>query len=285
MPYPEITAELRALGPVIEVPRTTELYQALHPATPPSDVTIERDIAYGPHKRHRLDVFRGAPAGKDRPAVVFIHGGGFRFGAKQLPGLPFHDNVGIWAARNGLVGVTISYRLAPEVTYPAGAEDMARVVEYLRANAQHHGIDPQRIFLWGHSAGGAHVADYIATVAAPRIAGVILTSGIYEKSGPASPWSDYYGTDATRYAALSPLPALAAMDLPLLVTWAEIDRPDFVADAARLLQARRAAGRTVAQLCAPGHSHISEIYAVGTADSSVSGPVLEFILSASGASP
>jgi acetyl esterase/lipase len=285
-PYPDIAAEIRAIGPQIEVARTALLYRTLHPASPPTQVTITRDLRYGPHERHVLDVFmaRDATRNAARAVIVFVHGGGFRGGAKQLPDQPFYDNVGIWAARAGLVGVTLNYRLAPEFGYPAGAEDMERAVAQISALASDCGGDPQRIFLWGHSAGAAHVADYIVTRPQPRLAGAILTSGIYDKTGgsPDSPWSTYYGTDTGRYATLSALPGLVATKLPLLVTWAELDRTDFIADGKALVAARTLAGRPVVALEVPDHSHISEIYAVGTADTSLSGPVLDFIDKVSG---
>ncbi len=288
-PYPDIATEIRAIGPQIEVPRTTLLYRTLHPASPPTQVTITRDLRYGPHERHVLDVFMASegPRTAARAIVVFVHGGGFRGGAKQLPGLPFYDNVGIWAARNGLVGVTLNYRLAPEFAYPAGADDMERAIAQISALASDCGGDPQRIFFWGHSAGAAHVADYIVTRPQPRLAGAILTSGIYDKTGgsPDSPWSTYYGTDTGRYAALSSLPGLIATSVPLLVTWAELDRTDFIADGKALVAARTRAGKPVASLQVAGHSHISEIYAVGTADTSLTGPVLDFIDKTSGEMP
>jgi triacylglycerol lipase len=78
-------------------------------------------------------------------------------------------------------------------------------------------------------------------------------------------------------AAPSSLPGLLGTPVPLLVTWAELDRADFIADGEALVHARASAGRPVASLQVPGHSHISEIYAIGTADTSLSGPVLDFI--------
>ncbi len=123
------------------------------------------------------------------------------------------------------------------------------------------------------------MADYIVSRPGAPLAGAILTSGIYDKSGgaPDSPWSIYYGADRARYGELSSLPGLATTSVPLLVTWAELDRADFIADAQALVQARERAGRPVGALRLPGHSHISEIYAIGTADTSLSAPVFDFI--------
>jgi acetyl esterase/lipase len=285
-PYPDIAAEIRAIGPQIEVPRTTQLYRTLHPVNPPTPVLITRDLRYGPHERHVLDVFTAREADRSvaRPIVVFVHGGGFRGGAKQLPNQPFYDNIGIWAARNGLVGVTISYRLAPQFGYPAGAQDVERATAQVQALARDCGGDPQQLFLWGHSAGAAHIADYIAMKPAVPVAGAILTSGIYDKSsgGPDSPWNVYYGPDNSRPAAISSLPGLAATAVPLLVTWAELDRADFITDAQALVRVRQHAGRQVATAQLADHSHISEICAVGTADTSLSAAVQDFIRTTGG---
>ncbi len=161
--YPEISAEIRAVGPQIEVARTAQLYAPLHSNSPPAHVAITRDLRYGPHERQVLDVFteRDAPRSPLRPIVVFVHGGGFVGGAKQVPDRPVHDNIGIWAARAGLVGVTMNYRLAPQFGYPAGVEDLELAVAQVRALARDCGGDAQQLFLWGHSAGAAHVADFI----------------------------------------------------------------------------------------------------------------------------
>lgn len=286
LPYPDIAEQIREIGAVIEVPRTTQLYRTLHPATPPASIQITRDIHYGPHERHVLDVFQQRDSGTatPRPIVMFVHGGGFRLGAKQLPDQPFYDNVGIWAARAGLVGVTLSYRLAPEFTYPSGIEDMERAVTQVAALATDCGGDPQRIYMWGHSAGAAHIADYIVSRDNPRLAGAILLSGIYDKGSgtPDSPWSVYYGSDASRYAAMSSLPGLARTNLPLLVCWGELDRPDFISDGTTLVAARSAAGKPTTALELATHSHISEICAVGTADTSLTDAVLAFIGKTSG---
>jgi len=65
--------------------------------------------------------------------------------------------------------------------------------------------------------------------------------------------------------------------VPLLVTDAELDPDNFQMQADELAKARKAAGHPVQRLHVPGHSHLSEAYAIGTADDSVSGPVLKFI--------
>jgi len=279
---PQIAAALREIGPKIDGARTGPLYAPLFPKEPYEGVRLVRDLAYGPHERHRLDLFvsPGKPAvtkGKGMPIVVFVHGGGFSRGAKHSDGSPFYDNIGLWAAGQGMLGITVNYRLSPQFPYPAGVEDLTRVVAWIKAHAREQGGDPARIYLWGHSAGGAHVADYLVRVKKPAVAGAVLTSGIYTLGNTVSVWKDYYGEDVSRYAARESLPLLAKSKVPLLVTGAELDPPNFVADTNELVWARKASGMPTQSVVLPGHSHISETYAVGTADVSLSAPVLQFI--------
>jgi triacylglycerol lipase len=177
------------------------------------------------------------------------------------------------------VGVTLNYRLAPQFPDPAGAEDMARAVTWLRGQLRAWGGDPARIYLWGHSAGAAHVADYLVRTPRAPVAGAILTSGIYELGDSVSIWKDYYGDDVAQYRERSSLQRLIDLPLPLLVNGAELDAPNFLPDTQRLIEGRKTAGKPTMALQLPNHSHLSETYAIGTADESLSGPVLQFIQS------
>ena len=274
-----IAAALREIGPRIDGAKTLPLYAPLQPREPYAGVTVRRDAAYGPHERHRVNVFTGNEGRRDKPVLVFIHGGGFRGGAKSAPDSPFYDNIGVWAAGQGWVGITINYRLAPQFQYPAGIEDLTRLVDWLKANVADYGGDPQQIILWGHSAGGAHVGDYLAHTASPGVAGAVLMSGIYTLGNTVSVWKDYYGDDVSQYPARESLPLLARSPVPLLITHAELDPENFVSDAQALVRARAATGLPFQQLRASGHSHISESYSVGSGDETVTAPIIAFVRS------
>jgi acetyl esterase/lipase len=105
--------------------------------------------------RHRLDVFvpKERKAAK-LPAIVFIHGGAWLGGDKaggtaQL--MPF-------VRAGNYVGVTVGYRLSPEAIWPAQIHDVKAAIRFVRANAAKYHIDPDRIAVWGASAGGHLVA-------------------------------------------------------------------------------------------------------------------------------
>jgi acetyl esterase/lipase len=278
----EIATVIRGIGPKVEAARTGKLYEPLQQHEPYTDAVVTRDVAYGPAPRNTADIFIPLQHGPRKPVVVFIYGGGFAGGAKHMPGSPFYDNIGRWAAAHNLVGVTANYRLAPQSQFPAGVEDVTALVGWLKAHIAEYGGDPQHIFLWGHSSGGAHVADYLAHSAVthqdPQVAGAILMSAaVYDLGHDVSIWKAYYGDDVSKYATESALPGLVRSRTPLLVTDAELDPPNFQEQADELAAARQRAGHPVQRLHVPGHSHLSEAYAIGTADESVSGPVLKFI--------
>jgi triacylglycerol lipase len=278
---PDLVVALREIGPVIDGKRTSALYTPLQHTEPYENVSLTRDIAYGPHERHVLDVFVAPDKAPGKPVVVFIHGGGFAAGSKHAPNSPFYDNVGLWAASHGLVGVTINYRLAPQFQFPSGIEDLRRVVDWLHAHIAEYGGDAQKIFLWGHSAGAAHTGDYLADAARsgkePGIAGAILVSGFYDLGDTVSVWKAYYGEDVSKYKERSSLPGLAKSTVPLFVVDAGLDPEVFRPESDKLALARAKAGHPVQRLHLPDHSHLSEMYAVNTSDVSLSDPVLEFI--------
>ncbi|HEV2702735.1 MAG TPA: nuclear transport factor 2 family protein [Steroidobacteraceae bacterium] len=277
-----IATALRNIGPKVDGPRTAKLYEPLQQREPYTDAVVTRDVSYGPAPLNTADIFIPLHHGPRKPVLVFVYGGGFGGGAKHTPGSPFYDNIGRWAAAHNLVGVTVNYRLAPQSQWPSGVEDLAALVHWLKGHISEYGGDPQHIFLWGHSSGGAHVADYLAHSARthqdPQVAGAILMSAaVYDLGHEVSIWKAYYGEDVSKYASESALPGLLLSHTPLLVTDAELDPPNFQQQADELTAAFAKAGHPVQRLHVPGHSHLSEAYAIGTADESVSGPVLRFI--------
>lgn len=148
------------------------------------DQQIERDLAYGSHERHRLDLFR--PAGAGWPLMVFVHGGSWKAGDKELKVGSFdpYQNIGRFYAARGVGVAVINYRLQPAASWRDQVEDVALATAWLADNVAARGGDPHRIFLAGHSA-GSQLISYVA--AAPpwlapklgnaRICGVIPVSG------------------------------------------------------------------------------------------------------------
>src|SRR5207244_4077627 len=91
------------------------------------------------------------------PAIVYLHGGGWRRGDKR-------QQTGVPLASRGYVVASINYRLSQEAIFPAQIEDCKAAVRFLRANAAKYSIDPDHIGSWGDSAGG-HLSALLAASA------------------------------------------------------------------------------------------------------------------------
>jgi acetyl esterase/lipase len=126
----DIERKLSELGAVINPPETAKLYGPLQPKEPYQGIKVARDLKFGTDERHQLDVFvPEAPAANPRAVLIFVHGGGFTGGNRRSPTAPaFYDNIMLFAARNGMVGVNATYRLAPQHPWPAAAEDVGAAV-------------------------------------------------------------------------------------------------------------------------------------------------------------
>jgi acetyl esterase/lipase len=124
-------------------------------------VAVDRDVVYttaGPDEQ-KLDIYHPTSSSTPRPAVVFLHGGGWSAGGKRS-----FQRQAAYLAAQGYVCASINYRLSQEAPYPAALYDAKAAVRWMRANAQKYGIDPSRIAASGGSAGG-QLAALIGTTA------------------------------------------------------------------------------------------------------------------------
>lgn len=269
-----------------------------------SGLQVARDLAYGPHERQRVDVFvsETTRAQGSADVVLFVHGGAFLRGSKSFNGL-IYDNVSRWFARRGCVALNVEYRLAPAAPYPAGAEDVAAALAWVQAHIGAYGGNPQRVFLVGHSAGGTHVATYLCDPlfagqqrsASPErepgracVAGAVLISArlmadVLPDNPNAPGVHAYFGDDAARYGARSPLTHAARWDVPLMVVIAEYENPHLDAYGAaffqRVLEERqRAEGkpRAVRFLQMLRHNHTSVVAHFDSGETLLGEAMLDF---------
>ena len=126
----------------------------------PDNVELKTDIAYRPdHKRQTLDLMLPKEKSEQpRPALVIIHGGGWRGGDK---GGGMWRSLPLQYASKGYVCISVNYRLTPDgVDIFDCVEDCRCAVRWLRANAKKYNVDPKRIGAFGNSA-GAHLVSLI----------------------------------------------------------------------------------------------------------------------------
>lgn len=127
----------------------------------PDGVTFEKGIEFAnPDNQHlQVDLARPKEGSGPFPAVVCIHGGGFRAGTREG-----YDKLCLTLAQRGYVAITVTYRLAPAYPFPAAVQDCKAAVRWLRANAAKYHVDPARVGVTGGSAGG-HLAQFLGVTA------------------------------------------------------------------------------------------------------------------------
>ncbi len=267
------------------------IYDSVHATLPAGGIRCHADIAYGPYARHRLDLYLPADvaANDARPVIVFVHGGAFLRGDKDASP-HIYANVPRWCARQGYVGVNVEYRLAPDAPYPAGAEDVAAALAWLRMHVRGYGGDPRRIVLVGHSAGGSHVASCLSDPVCGEngegvAAAVLVSARLQADTLPDNPNANgvaaYYGSDPALQAARAPMPFAGRLRVPLMVAFAQFENPylDLYAlqYAARV---REAQGRSPRVVQVAHHNHTSIVAHLGTDDTAFSQILGEFLRTA-----
>lgn len=119
----------------------------------PQGTTVLRDVPYVKDggKSQSMDIAIPPNPTKPLPLIICVHGGGWQAGDKA-------PNPGAGFVRFGYVVASINYRLTQEAKWPAQIYDCKAAVRFLRAHAEEYKIDPDRVGVWGASAGGHLVA-------------------------------------------------------------------------------------------------------------------------------
>ncbi|MCK4966529.1 alpha/beta hydrolase [bacterium] len=117
------------------------------------------DVVYGKggDKDLKLDLFLPENSKRSHIGIIFIHGGGWSNLSKE-----YLKEWGYYFANRGYVSVSIDYRLSDEAKFPAAIEDCKCAVRWMRASAPKYGIDPDKIAVFGESAGG-HLTALLGT--------------------------------------------------------------------------------------------------------------------------
>jgi acetyl esterase/lipase len=159
-----------------------DIHVTIPPKTLPPTISIVQGIPYAgtSDTEQTLDLY--TPAAVNFPTVVFIHGGSWTNGSKEM-----YAGVGTYFQARGIGCAVINYRLSPKVVHPAHTQDAAAAVAWIHDNIATYGGNPKKVFLTGHSAGG-HIASLVATdekflapynLTPKDISGVVSISGIY----------------------------------------------------------------------------------------------------------
>ena len=207
---PQVEAEIRKLGPVVEPGCTAKLMRPLFAKNDyntywPADaampnksvklypgVTLMRDVSYGPEAKDVLDVFVPEKGPSNRTVLIYIPGGaGNKIEQQAVEGNLFYDNIGKWAVDNGMVGITI------QRGGTAAGQNIALAVDWVKANIAKYKGNPDSIFLWAHSAGNGPLGQYIGR---PDLYGLGVKGAIFMSGNPPNPTPPAAGSGGGRGA-------------------------------------------------------------------------------------
>jgi hypothetical protein len=156
----DIAAKLVDMGRNVCPADTAKLYRQFQPTAPYPGVKVERDVHYGPGDREILDVFAPEKGGGNRPVLIYVAGGAGNK-IEQVPdGEAFYDNIMLWALKNGMTGVNVQ-RGGTGANWDDPAKQIAKMIEWVHTNIPKYKGNPNRVFIWSHSAGNPPVGTYL----------------------------------------------------------------------------------------------------------------------------
>jgi arylformamidase len=224
--------------------------RALHPRL---------DLAYGPHPRHRLDLFPCASATSAAPIAVFFHGGFWRARDKAD-----YSYVAKGLGSLGCIVAVANYPLCPAASLDEIVSSVRAAVRWLIDHAVEFGGDPKRLYVAGHSA-GAHLAamcmcgDGSSALELPagRIKGALLTSGLYELEPARLCFANAdIRLDPDQVRRLSPVRLRpVALSGPVLVAYGTAETEEFPWQANAFVDALKRFGADARLLSVEGADH------------------------------
>jgi len=214
------------------------------------------DLAYGDSEGETLDLFPDPARAAPTPLLAFIHGGYWQAldkGDFSYLAPPFVEA--------GIAFASINYDLAPKVRVGEIVGQVFKAIAWLAETAPAHGIDPERIFVAGHSAGGHLTA--LAMAEAP-VKGGCSISGIYElEAVRLSFLQEVLELDPETVRSMSPLRNLPARAGPLICAVGSEETGEFLRQQDEMVAAWRGQGLDARVVDLPGRHHFSAVDALG----------------------
>ncbi len=163
-----IYQEMKKIGQIVDPACTAELYRGFMPANDYNSsanplypgINLARDVSFGAHPMDLIDIFSAASGPANRTVLIYVPGGGGNKIEQQSKNSnAFYDNIGRWAAKNGMVGVLMQRHPGPNWDDPA--KDVSTMIQWLQANIAKYQGNPDRIFIWAQSAGNGPTGTYL----------------------------------------------------------------------------------------------------------------------------
>jgi len=196
---PDIEAGLKKIGQIVDPACTARLYRPLMPkndyntywpvgASEPGSTTqlypgmaLARDVSFGKNPKDLVDIFSPEKGDANRTVLIYVPGGqGNKIEQQAREGNAFYDNIGRWAVKNGMIGVTMQRH--PGANWDDGGKDISTMIQWLEANISRYKGNADRMFIWAHSAGNGPLGVYIGHPEihgpkGPGVKGAIFMSG------------------------------------------------------------------------------------------------------------
>ena len=194
---PDIAAGLRKIGQIVDPACTAKLYRPLMPKNDYNTywpvgasanvgplypgVAIARDVSFGPHPKDLLDIFSPDKGSGNHTVLIYLPGGGGnKIEQQDREANAFYDNIGRWAVKNDIIAVTMQRH--PGENWDDGGKDISTMIQWLQANITKYKGNPDRMFIWAHSAGNGPLGVYIGHPElhgpkSPGVRGAIFMSG------------------------------------------------------------------------------------------------------------
>jgi acetyl esterase/lipase len=260
-------------------------------ATPRRGYTRQRGTAYGPDPRHRLDLYLPQSLTNFAPAIVFLYGGGWRSGTRDI-----YRFVGQCFAAAGLPVAIPDYRVYPSTIFPGFVEDAAKAVAWVARNLAAPGDAARPLILVGMSA-GSHIAallhldpSWLLAAGLPEyaIAGTVGLCGPYNFLPIRDPKYKPIFPRETDHAS-QPINFVTGAAPPMLLLTGDADVTVSPDNTRTLAAAIRARGGTVKEIVLPGVNHLAPLLALAAAIPGQKLPVratiLDFIRDVTGFTP
>ncbi len=230
----------------------------------------------------KLDVYRPREGTVGRPALLYVHGGGWTVGDKREQGLPLLHHM----ARNGWVCFTANYRLSPGATFPDHLIDAKAALAWIHEHGAEYGADPSFVAVSGGSAGG-HLAALVGLTendaryqpgfeaADTSVEAVVPIYGVYDATNRFGAQSDQYvpllmeplvikaflEDEPDKFHEASPLDRVHADIPPFLVVQGDRDTLAPVVEARAFVEALNDQSTSrVLYMEFPGAQHIFDLF-------------------------
>lgn len=242
-----------------------------------------RDLHYGMGAAERLDIFLPVAARQPAPVFVFIHGGYWRSQTKEDAPImaPVFNAAGVAV-------VPVEYTLLPEATLGETVREMRSAVAWIHRHADRYGLDRDRIYVGGSSAGG-HLAGMLAAtgwqdkygVPDDAVKGVLALSGLFDLRPlceiNVNEWLRLYPDQAGR---LSPMLSLPRRGLPMVTAVGGLETDGFKNQTAAYEAACREVGVEVTRVEAAHCNHFNLLCELAKAESALTRATLAMIAGA-----